>query len=149
MNLERPITDRITIADQPSAEDLARLKEEGYVAVVNLRKDGEPAQPMDIAAEGKVVADLGMAYHHYAVDQPPLTESGVTATSDFIDRESAKGKVLVHCMKGARAAALVLLQQARTHAWKTDEVLDNGRAVGLELPPPLQAKVDQYLKSQS
>jgi len=148
MNLERPITDRITIADQPSAEDLARLKKEGYVAVVNLRNDGEPEQPMSVADEGKEVAAQGMAYHHYTVEQPPLTESGVTGTADFIDRESANGKVLVHCRKGSRAAALVLLQQARAHGWKPDEVLAKGRAVGLELPPPLQAKVEQYLKSQ-
>ena len=33
MNLERPITDRITIADQPTVEDLTRLKNEGYVEI--------------------------------------------------------------------------------------------------------------------
>ena len=148
MNLERPITDRITIADQPTVEDLTRLKNEGYVAVVNLRNDGEPEQPMDTTAEGKAVADLGMAYHHYVVDQPPLTDPGVTAACDFIDGEAAKGKVLVHCRRGGRAAALVLLDQARAQGWKPAEALAKGRALGLELSPGLQTKVEQYLKSQ-
>ena len=38
MNVLRPITDRITVADQPEAKDLADLRRDGYVGVVNLRK---------------------------------------------------------------------------------------------------------------
>ncbi|MDG3005713.1 beta-lactamase hydrolase domain-containing protein [Paludisphaera mucosa] len=149
MNLERPITDRITIADQPEEADLARFRDDGYGAVVNLRQDGEPEQPMDIAAEGREAAGLGMAYHHYAVGQPPLADPGVAEACDFIDRESAKGKVLVHCRKGARAAAIVLIQQARAHGWKPDEAVAKGRAIGIELEPPLRAKVEQYLNAQA
>ena len=50
MNVKRPVTATITIGDQPTEADLSQLKQEGYTAVVNLRNDGEPDQPMSTAA---------------------------------------------------------------------------------------------------
>ncbi len=41
MNVKRQITSSITIGDQPGEADLQRLKDEGYVGIVNLRNDGE------------------------------------------------------------------------------------------------------------
>jgi len=149
MNLERPITDRITIADQPEREDLARFRDDGYVGVVNLRNDGEPEQPMDVATEGREAADLGLAYHHLGVGGAPLSDPGVAEACDFIDRESDRGKVLVHCRKGGRAAAIVVIQQARAHGWKPEEAVEKARSVGIQLDPPLQAKVEQYLQSHA
>lgn len=148
MNVEKPITDRITIADQPTEADLARLRSEGYAAVVNLRNDGEPEQPLDVAAERRAAADAGLAYHHLGVGSQPLSDPGVAEACDFIDREAANGKVLVHCRKGGRAAAITLIQQARAHVWKPDEAVDKGREIGLALDPGLQLKVEQYLKSR-
>lgn len=148
MNFEKPITDRITIADQPTEADLQRLRAEGYVAVVNLRNDGEPEQPLDVAAEGREAADRGLAYHHLAVGQPSLSDPGVAEACDFIDREVANGKVLVHCRKGGRAAAITLIQQARANGWKADEAVEKGRAIGLALDPPLRAKVEEYLNAK-
>lgn len=148
MNVEKPITERITIADQPTEADLARLKSEGYVAVVNLRLDGEPEQPLDVASEARESAGQGLAYHHLPVGQPALADPGVAEVCDFIDRESAKGKVLVHCRKGGRAAAITLIQQARANGWGADEAVEKGRAIGLALDPGLQGKVQQYLNSR-
>ncbi len=148
MNVEKPITDRITIADQPTAADLARLAGEGFVAVVNLREDGEPEQPLDVAAEGREATAHGLAYHHLGVGKEPLSDPGAAATCDFIDRETERGKVLVHCRGGSRAAAIVLIQQARAHGWNPDEAVEKGRELGLALKPALQAKVEQYWKSR-
>lgn len=145
MNVEKPITDRITIADQPTEDDLARLRDEGYVAVVNLRNDGEPEQPMDVAAERREAEALGLAYHHLGVGQPSLSDPGVSEACDFIDREAGKGKVLVHCRKGGRAAAITLIQQARANGWGADDAVEKGREIGLALDPKLQAKVEEYL----
>ncbi len=148
MNFEKTITDQITIADQPTEADLARLRDEGYVAVVNLRLDGEPEQPLDVAAEGREAESLGLAYHHLAVGQPALADPGVSAVCDFIDQEAAKGKVLVHCRRGGRAAAITLIQQARAQGWDAAEAVQQGAAIGLSLDPGLRAKVEQYLKSR-
>lgn len=149
MNVKREITDRITIGDQPEASDLAALKKEGYVGVVNLRNDGEPEQPLSVEDEGAKVRALDMAYLHYGVGSTPLADPGVTDVCDFIDRLTDEGKVLVHCRKGGRAAALVLLQQARTEGWKPDEVLAKGEAEGLRVDGGLKTKVEDYLRSKS
>jgi uncharacterized protein (TIGR01244 family) len=143
----RPITPGITIADQPTAEELRGLKDEGYVGVVNLRNDGEPEQPLGTAAEGEQVRSLGMDYLHYGVGGAPLSEQGVESVADFLDRH-ASGKVLVHCRKGARAAALVLLHQAKAHGWAPGEVFDKGRAMGLEVDGGLRTLVENYLRER-
>src|SRR5689334_12116348 len=111
MNVKRPITPAITIGDQPTEEDLAAFRDEGYLGIVNLRHDGEPEQPLSTAEEGAKVRELGMEYLHHEVGGAPLADPGVSNVADFIDRLTAgDGKVLVHCRKGGRAMALVLLQ---------------------------------------
>jgi len=147
MNVKSEITDRITIGDQPELGDLAELKKEGFVGVVNLRNDGEPEQPLSVDEEGAKVRALDMAYLHYGVGSAPLSDPGVAEVCEFIDRLTEEGKVLVHCRKGGRAAALVLIQQAKTEGWKADEALAKGEAEGLKVEGALRAKVEDYLRS--
>jgi uncharacterized protein (TIGR01244 family) len=147
MQFEKPITDAITIGDQPTEEDLARLRGEGYAGVVNLRNPGEPEQPMSPSAEAGKVQKLGMEYLHYGVGGAPLSEPGVTAVCDFVDRHTqGGGKVMVHCRKGGRAAALVLIQQARANQWKPEEAIAKGKAMGLDVDGGLRALVETYLQ---
>jgi uncharacterized protein (TIGR01244 family) len=148
MNVKRPITPNITIGDQPSAVDLKSLKNEGYVGVVNLRNDGEPEQPLSTTAEGEQVRALGMDYLHYGVGSAPLTEQGVSSVLDFLDSH-ASGKVLAHCRKGGRAAALVLLHQAKANGWKPDEVFARGQAMGLSVEGGLRTLVENYLREHA
>jgi protein tyrosine phosphatase (PTP) superfamily phosphohydrolase (DUF442 family) len=82
------ITPGLAIGDQPTEADLEALKREGYVGVVNLRNDGEPEQPLGTAAEGERVRALGMEYLHYGVGGAPLSEPGVGAVCDFLDRHA-------------------------------------------------------------
>ncbi len=148
MNVKRPVTQSITFGDQPTEVDLAQLKQEGYTAVVNLRNDGEPEQPMTTAEEGKKVRALGMDYEHYGVGSTPLTVDGVTAVCDFIDKHSqGSEKVLVHCRRGPRAVALLLLQQARAQKWTSAEVFAKGSAMGLEVDGGLKVLVHQFLQN--
>jgi uncharacterized protein (TIGR01244 family) len=149
MQVERPITSAITIGDQPNEDDLAQLKHEGYSGVVNLRNPGEPEQPMSPADEGRKVEAMGMDYLHYGVGGAPLTEQGVTAVCDFVDRHARGGqKVLVHCRKGGRAVALVLLQQARANNWKPEELIAKGKELGLEVDGGLRMLVESYMQQR-
>jgi uncharacterized protein (TIGR01244 family) len=150
MQVERPITSAITIGDQPTEADLARLKSEGYTGVVNLRNPGEPEQPMSPSEEGQKAKAMGMEYLHYGVGGAPLTQQGVTAVCDFVDRHVQPGqKVLVHCRKGARAVALVLLQQARANNWKPEELMAKGRELGLEIDGGLRMMVETYMQQHT
>jgi uncharacterized protein (TIGR01244 family) len=145
MNTKREVTHQITVADQPTEDDLKFLKDEGYVGVVNLRNDGEPEQPMSTAEEGEKVRALGMDYLHYGVGAVPLSEQGVGSVCDFLDKH-AHGKVLVHCRKGSRASALVLLHQAKTQGWGPDEALQNGNAMGLAVEGGLKPMVQTFIR---
>jgi len=148
MNVKQAVTATITIGDQPTEQDLEQLKSEGYVGIVNLRTDGEPEQPMSTALEGDKIRALGLDYLHYGVGATPLSESGVTAVCDFIDRHSQEpNKVLVHCRKGGRAIALLLLQQARANHWSPEETLAKGKAMGLGVDGGLKTLVETYLKT--
>lgn len=145
MQFEKPITETITIGDQPTVEDLARLQSEGYAGVINLRNPGEPEQPMSPADEAGTVVSLGMEYLHYGVGGAPLSDQGVAAVCDFVDRHVQSGrKVMVHCRKGGRAAALVLIQQARANGWKPEEAIAKGKAMGLDVDGGLRTLVETY-----
>jgi uncharacterized protein (TIGR01244 family) len=150
MQVERPITGSITIGDQPTEEDLARLKREGYSGVVNLRHPGEPEQPMSPTEEGEKVIALGMEYLHYGVGGAPLLEQNVVAVCEFVDRHvQGGGKVMVHCRKGGRAVALVLLHQAWANNWSPEEVVARGREMGLQVDGGLRMLVETYLQQNA
>ena len=147
MNVKRAVTASITVGDQPTEADLSQLKQEGYTGVVNLRNDGEPDQPMTTTDEGNKVRALGMDYIHYGVGSTPLTVQGVTAVCDFVDQHSqGTEKVLVHCRRGPRAIALLLLQQARAQKWTNADVFAKGKAMGLEIDGGLKMLVDHFLQ---
>jgi uncharacterized protein (TIGR01244 family) len=146
MNIKPTSVPGITVADQPTEEELRGLKDQGYTAVANLRHDGEPEQPLSTADEGKLVRAMGLEYVHYGVGGGPLTAEGVAAVCGLLDR-NASGKVLVHCRKGARAAALVLVHQALAEKWKPEEAIAKGRALGLDLEGGLRLLVEHYLQT--
>ena len=141
----RTITPKITIADQPTEEDLRALKGQGYVGVINLRNDGEPEQPIGTAAEGEKVRAEGLDYLHYGVGGSPLSDEGVASVCEFIEAHAAGGKTLVHCRKGGRAAALVLIYEAKKEGWSPSEALAKGQAMGLGVEGGLKLIVEQYL----
>jgi uncharacterized protein (TIGR01244 family) len=146
MNIKPTSIPGITVADQPTEDELLALKDQGYTAVVNVRHDGEPEQPLSTSEEGKKVEAMGLDYVHYGVGGGPLTAEGVAAVCTLLDRH-ASGKVLVHCRKGARAAALVLIHEAKAKGWKADEAITKGRALGLEIEGGLRLLVEHYLQT--
>ena len=147
MQFERAITPTVVIADQPTDADLSALKANGYVAVVNLRNDGEPEQPIGVAAEGDMLRASGIDYIHMGVGSTPLSADGVESVCKFID-DHADGKVLVHCRKGGRAAAIVLIHQAVANGWAPAEAAEKGKAIGLEVGGGLRTLVEDYLEGR-
>jgi uncharacterized protein (TIGR01244 family) len=147
MNFMRAVTPAIAIGDQPSEADLAELKKQGFSGVVNLRNDGEPDQPLNPSQEGEKARAAGLDYLHYGVGAAPLSESGVTSVCEFIEQHAqGANKVLVHCRRGPRAVALVLLQQARANKWTASEVVAKGKAMGLEVDGGLKMLVENYVR---
>ncbi|WP_169976721.1 beta-lactamase hydrolase domain-containing protein [Tautonia rosea] len=133
----------LEIAGQPSHEDLVAIRDEGFTAVVNLRRPDEPDQPIDPSTEGSQVHALGMDYLSVPIGGEPLGESQVKAVCAFLDQHTG-GKVLLHCKQGGRAAAIALIHLAQAEQWPEDEVIDRAAAIGVPLPPPLRAMIESY-----
>jgi uncharacterized protein (TIGR01244 family) len=143
------VRDRIVIADQPTRDEILALPEEGYAAVVNLRRDGEREQPLGTAEEGEEARSAGLAYLHEGVGGAPLTPEGVDAVCRFVDEQSANGKVLLHCLKGGRAAAMAVVYLARKEGWPPQEAVAKGQELGLNVEGNLKVMVELFLAQQA
>ncbi len=78
----------------------------------------------------------------------PLTAEGVESVHRFLEDQTGKGKVLVHCRKGGRASALVLLHLARQEGWEPQEAIAKGQERGLNVEGNLKVMVELYLAQQ-
>ncbi len=141
----RSVTESIQIADQPTEAELRGLAGEGLRGVINLRNAGEPDQPLSPEGEGELVRSLGVDYLHQPVGGSPLTTEAVAQVSAFLDRHTTSGPVLLHCRKGGRAAALVLLHLAQRNGWTASQALAQCEAMGLRLEGGTRLMVEKFL----
>lgn len=109
MDVKR-INTEVSVSPQITPEDVAAVKAQGFVAIINNRPDGEaPDQPPSAAIEAAAHA-AGLAYHHI-----PLGRDGVSA--DMIEQtkqvlEGSTGPVFCFCRSGTRSTTLWALSQA-------------------------------------
>ena len=109
MDLKR-INDHVSVSGQISPGDIAALKAQGFVAIINNRPDGEsPDQPDGAEIEAAAKA-AGLGY--YAI---PLGREGVNA--DMVEQTKAAlaasdGPVFAFCRSGTRSTTLWALSQA-------------------------------------
>lgn len=62
------ISERISVGGQPTEDDLKLLKAEGFVGIINLRRDGEQNQPLSPAEQGFAAAAAGLKYFNIPVN---------------------------------------------------------------------------------
>lgn len=105
------MTDRIRISDKvivgktpPSEQDLESLASEGFAAVVNLRRAGEPNQPLSPDEEGEAASRAGLRYVHIPVDPANIDAEAIDRFMNEV--EQLPGPVFVHCASGRRAEAV-------------------------------------------
>jgi uncharacterized protein (TIGR01244 family) len=137
------LTDKVTVGGQPTVDDLRELRAQGFVAVVNLRTDGEAGQPLSPESEGFAAHEVGLAYQHLPVAIPQLDADHVRRLRDAI--QAASGPVYVHCGAGQRACALGLLATAEPGA-RGDELIARAAEVGL---PVQDERLDGFMREQT
>jgi uncharacterized protein (TIGR01244 family) len=137
------LTDKVTVGGQPTVDDLRALRAEGFVAVVNLRTDGEAGQPLSPESEGFAAHEVGLAYRHLPVAIPQLDPDHVHRLREAI--QAAPGPVYVHCGAGQRACALSLLATAPTGA-RGDDLIARAADAGL---PVTDARLEGFVREQS
>lgn len=125
------ITDRLSVASQPSAEAFQAIALEGFAAVVNARPDGEEAGQPGNEAEAASARDAGLAYSFIPVKGPTISEGDIRAFQDALS--AAGGPVLAHCKSGTRALVLHVLGEVLDGRMKADEIEGFGDAYGFDL----------------
>ncbi|UKJ76634.1 beta-lactamase hydrolase domain-containing protein [Azospirillum brasilense] len=103
----KKISDKVAVGRQPSAEQLAELRAQGFATVVNLRTAGEKNQSLSPADEEAEAKSAGLSYHHIPVAISSLDAQQVEAVREAI--RNSEGPVYVHCGAGQRACAISLL----------------------------------------
>lgn len=125
------IDDKVLIAGQIQAGDVARAAAAGVTMIVNNRPDGEePGQPPGVEIEAAArVAGLGYSYLPVAGGIEPGQAEAMAAILDQAD-----GKVLAYCRSGTRSTYLWAL--ARTlQGVDGDTLAAQAGAAGYDLAP--------------
>jgi uncharacterized protein (TIGR01244 family) len=122
------VSAKISGGGQPSEEDIAALKAAGYRKIINLRRAGEPNQPLDPQAQGDVVTAAGMEYVHIPVDPKNLNPSSAEAVAKAV--AESDGPVYVHCAAGGRGVSHALLAEAKAQGGSADDVLRKAAELG-------------------
>ncbi len=128
------LTRNVAVGGQPTLEDLRLLQARGFVAVVNLRDDGEADQPLPPQAEGAAVQVLGLRYHHIPVVLAELDPGRLCQLRTAIG--AASGPVFVHCGAGQRACAMALLATSEGMPVPVDDLLARAAALGFPVRDP-------------
>jgi len=128
---------RVYIGGQPSEEALARFKELGVEAVVNLRTQREVDNREWVPYDEKAAAEkLGLEYVHLPIggDDQPWRPEVVDALADVLRRH--RGPVLLHCTVAWRASYVWTAYLIRELGLPLDEAWARGEAIALT-PDPL------------
>lgn len=126
----RRINDRISVAPQIDAADIAELKQAGFVAIVNNRPDDEETgQPAGDAIRAAAEA-AGMAYTAIPITHAGFSLPQVEAMAGAL--AAADGPVLAYCRSGTRSCNLWALAEARGGG-DADAIIDAGAGAGYDL----------------
>jgi uncharacterized protein (TIGR01244 family) len=134
MQQSMKINDDVTVGGQPDDGQLAELARGGFKAVVNLRTAGEQDQPLSPEAEGERVRALGMEYAHLPVSTKDMRPEQV---DEFRERLAALPKpAFVHCHRGKRAGAFVMMGVAVEQGMSGDQTLQQAEQMGFQCDQP-------------
>lgn len=109
---------------RPSAEELERLKAQGFKTVVDLRTEAE-----GIAAEKKTVEAQGLRYVSVPISPASFGVADVEAVAKVLkDKDAAP--VLLHCSTANRVGAVWLVMQVQ-EGQSLEDAEASGREIGL------------------
>lgn len=125
------VTERLAVAGQPTNEGFGELAAKGYQAVVNLRTEGEP---VDLAAEEKLVRSLGMQYYHVPVVGANLQASQADEFLKVMD-ELKDQKVVLHCASANRVSGFLMIYRALRDGLTVEQAEAEARKAGMRSEP--------------
>lgn len=137
----RPIDEQLSVAGQPTQEELRAFAAEGGAHVIDLRTPQEDRGYDEAAA----VKRAGMQYHNLPITGAAgLTRENVKKLDGLLARTRGE-KTLLHCASANRVGALMALRARWLQDASESEALDIGRRHGLT---SLQPRVEELLREE-
>jgi uncharacterized protein (TIGR01244 family) len=119
------------------------LKQEGFVAVINLRQASEPGADVDAgraAAQTAGLKYLHLPFNAQAPD-PKVVESFLTAVAD-----KSNQPVYIHCGSANRVGAFWMIKRVLQDGWTLERARAEGEAIGLTSPQLVAFATDYISK---
>jgi protein tyrosine phosphatase (PTP) superfamily phosphohydrolase (DUF442 family) len=135
-------TEMIATAGQPTATQMALIKDAGYRHVINL---GMPDHPKAVINEGALVAELGMNYIHIPVRFEAPEKSQVRYFCQLLHL-FRKDPVFVHCISNFRVPVFMYHYLAKVEGLSEQD----SRSLMFDhwQPDPLWQRVMQWTKEE-
>jgi uncharacterized protein (TIGR01244 family) len=108
----KPLAQGIWISEQIVPEQLAALKSQGFLAVVDLRPDDEVAGQPPASAMSTAAAAEGLAFDYIPVSHGDVPSGAVDALGRSLARHEKQKPILLYCRSGRRAARTWALAEA-------------------------------------
>lgn len=125
----RPITPTYAVSPQIDVDDVATLKDAGYVAIICNRPDAEVPPSHQAAAIRAAAEAAGLGFTEIPVTHQGLNMEMVTDQRDVLD--AAAGPVLAYCASGTRSTIVWALGQAER--MEPDAILGAAAAQGYDI----------------
>ena len=126
---------------QPRNEHLAKLKEEGVRAVINLRPPGEHR-----AEEERAEAErLGLRYFNIPVAFAEPKEEQATEFLKLTD-DPANRPAFIHCTGAIRVGAFWMIRRVLRDGWTVEEAEKEAEKIGLREAPHLNEFARAYIE---
>lgn len=129
----RRVSATVTTSGIVAADDLARLRAEGYDLVVNLLPDTSEHAVGDEAA---IVGDQGLTYAYIPVDFAAPSREELDKFAEVMDAHAGKS-IHVHCAANYRVSVFYGLYAVRRGMWSTDEAERHVHGVWPDGPDPV------------
>ena len=129
-------------ATRPSA--MARLKDDGFAAVINLRLASE--SDVDVDASRAAAETAGLTYIYLPFDaanpDPQLVPNFLAAVGD-----EANQPVYIHCASATRVAGLWMIKRVLEDGWEIDQARVEAEAIAMK-PEQSVAFATKYIEAQ-
>lgn len=135
----REITPDYHVSPQISAEDVAAIKEAGFVRIICNRPDAEVPPSHRASAIEAAAQAAGIEFEVLPLTHQTMTPDNVARQTEM---SQASGPVLAYCASGTRCSVIWALGQAGQNS--ADDILAQTAAAGYDLGnlrPMLESKI--------
>jgi uncharacterized protein (TIGR01244 family) len=119
------------------------LKQEGFVAVINLRQASEPGADVDAGRAAAQTAGLKYIHLPFNAQAPDakVVESFLAAVAD-----KSNQPVYIHCGSANRVGAFWMIKRVLQDGWALERARAEGEAIGLTSPQLVAFATDYISK---